>query len=141
MKKKLKAFTDMPPPMTKEKLKAFLSIINHLGKFFPSMVEVCESLRKLIPAKTEWTLNATYQKILNKAKAIIKEDACLEFYDETKPLYKETDAFGVGLGAALLQTRSNTSCHKDKALDNIILRLIAFTSKCLTGAKKDTVIF
>ena len=75
------------------------------------MAEVCESLRKLISAKTEWTWNGTYQKMFDIAKAIINEEACMKFYHETKPLYIETDASGVDLGAALLQTRSNTSCH------------------------------
>ena len=32
-----------------------------------------------------------------------------EFYDKTKPLFIETDASVVGLGAALLQTRGNKS--------------------------------
>ena len=72
----------------------------------------------------------------DKAKAIIKEDACMKFYDETKPLHIETDASGVGLGAALLQTRRNTNCHRDEALDNSILRPIAFSRKNLTGAEK-----
>ena len=67
-------------------------------------MEVCESLRKPMSAKSEWTWNVTYQKIFNKAKALIREDVCMKFYDETKPLYIETDASGVGLGAALIQT-------------------------------------
>ena len=32
-----------------------------------------------------------------KTKSIIKEDACMKFYDEMKPLYIETDASRVGL--------------------------------------------
>ena len=43
---------------------------------------------------------------------------------------------GAGLGAALLQTRSNTSCHRNEVPDNSILRPIAFTSKSLTGTEK-----
>ena len=111
---KLKALTDMPPPKTKMELQAFLSIINYLGKFFPSMAQVCESLRKLTSAKTEWTWNTIYQKMFDKEKAIIKEDAFMKFYDETRSLYIETDASGVGLGTVLIQTRSNTSCHRDE---------------------------
>ena len=62
----------------------------------------------------------------------------MKFYDETKPLYIETDVSGVGLGATLLQTRSNTGCSKDEATDNSILRPIAFTSKSLLKVEKGT---
>ena len=86
----------MPSPRIKKEFQAFLSIINSLGKFSHSMVEVCESLSKLMSAKTEWTWTTTYQKMFDKAKAIMKEDACMNFYDETKPLYIETDASEVG---------------------------------------------
>ena len=43
------------------------------------------------------------KKIIDKAKSIIKEDACMKVYDETKPLYIETDTYGIGLGASFLQ--------------------------------------
>ena len=66
-------------------------------------------------------LECIYQEMCNKATAIIKEDACMKFYDETKLLNIETDASWVGLGAALLQTRSNTSCLKDEVQDNSIV--------------------
>ena len=52
-----------------------------------------------------------------------------EIYYETQPLYMERDASGTGLGAALLQTVSGTSCPRDKAPDISILRLITFASK------------
>ena len=78
----------------------------------------------------------TCPKTLEESKAIIKEDACMKFYDETKPLYIETDVSGIRLGAALLQTTDNMSCHRDEAPDNSILRSITFASKNLTGAEK-----
>ena len=63
----------------------------------------------------------------------------MKFYDETKPLYIETDASGVGLAAALLQTRSSTSCPRYESPDNSILGPIAFARKSLLSSmEKDT---
>ena len=45
----------------------------------------------------------------------------MKFYNETKPLYLETDASGIGLSATLLQTRDGTSFPKDSAPDNTSL--------------------
>ena len=92
----------MPPSKTKKEIQAFLSITNYLGKFSSSTVEAYELLRKLTLAKTEWTWNTAYQKMFDKAKAIIKEDTYMKFHYKTKPLCIETDASGVGLGAAHL---------------------------------------
>ena len=64
----------------------------------------------------------------------------MKFYDETKPLYTEMDDSGVGLGAALLQTRSTTSHPRYETQDNNILRPIAFVSKNLSHMEKHTVI-
>ena len=75
-------------------------------------------------------------KMIEEAKAIMKEDACMNFHNETKLLNIETDTSGVGLGAALLQTKDNMNCHRDKVPDTSILRPIAFASKSLTGAEK-----
>ena len=99
------------------------------------MVQVYDLLRKLTSAKTERSWNATYQ-MFDNAKAIMKEDACMKFYDETKPQYIETDASEVGLGAVLPQKRSNTIYHRDEVPDNNILRPMAFSRRSLIGAEK-----
>ena len=62
----------------------------------------------------------------------------MKFYDDTKPLYIETDVSGVGLEGALLQTRNNTNFHGDEVQDNSILRPTALARKSLTRAEKDT---
>ena len=63
----------------------------------------------------------------------------MKFYDETKPLHLETDASGVRLGAALLQTRSGTSCPGDKVPDDSILRSITLPANPCQVQKEDTV--
>ena len=133
---KLRALTEMPVSKNKKELQAFLGIINYLNKFSPGMSEVCEPLRNLLSSKMTWTWNASYQQLFDKAKLLIKVEMCMKFYDDIKLLYLETDASGIGLGAALLQLRDNTGCHKDTAPDNTILCPIAFESKCLTSAEQ-----
>ena len=62
----------------------------------------------------------------------------MTLYAETNPLYIKTDAPGLGLGAALLQTRNGTSCPRDEPPDNSIIRPITFTSKSLLSLEKGT---
>ena len=61
-------------------------------------------------------------KLFYKAKIIINEDACMKFYDKTKPLYLEADASWVGIRAGLLQTRDGMNCLQNKNPDSTILR-------------------
>ena len=101
---KIKDLTDMMVPNNKKELQVFLGIINYLGKFSPGTADVCDPLHKLTSSKATWTWNASYQSLFNKAKLLIKSDMCMKFYDDTKPLYLETDSSRVGLGAALVWT-------------------------------------
>ena len=133
---KVRALTKMPAPKNKWELQSFLGIINYLGKFSPGTAEVCEPLRKLTSTRVAWTWNTSYQQMFNKAKSLIKAEVCMKFYDDTKPLYLETDASGVGLGVTLLQLHNNTACQKGMAPDNTNLHPIAFASKSLTGAER-----
>ena len=120
----------------KKELLAFLGKINYLSKVSASTADICIALRQLKLVKTEWSWNADYHKFFDKAKSIIRADTCMKFYDKTKPLYLETDAPGVELGVSLLQTRNCTSCPRDTAPENNILRPIAFASKSLSSTEK-----
>ena len=107
----------MPVPKSKKELQGFLSIINYLGKFSLDTAEVCKLLHKLTSSKKTWTWNASYQQLFDKAKSIMKADFCMKFYNDSKPLYLETDASGVSLGAALLQLHDNMVCQEGRAPD------------------------
>ena len=102
----------MPVPKNKKELQAFLGIINYLDKFSPDTAELCELLRKLTSSKMTWTWNALYQQLFDKAKSIVKADVCMKFYNDAKPLYLETDASRVSLGAALLNFTMTQSVKK-----------------------------
>ena len=60
----------------------------------------------------------------------------MKLYDETKPLYLETDAPGWGLGVDLLQISHEMHCLWDEAPDNTIQRLIALSSKNLSSTER-----
>ena len=94
---KVRALTEMPVPKNKREPQAFIGIINYLGKFSPGTAEVCKPLQKLTSSRTMWNWNTSYQQLFDKAKSLIKGEVCMKFYDDTKPLYLETDASGVSL--------------------------------------------
>ena len=106
---KIKALTDMLAPNNKKEIQVFLGIINYLGKFSLGTAEVCDPLQKLMLNKVTWTWNVSYQSLFSKAELLVKSEICMTFYDDTKPLYLETDASGVGLGATLLQTQEGAT--------------------------------
>ena len=76
-----------------------------------------------------------YQELYDKAKKIIKKDACLKFYDAPRPLFIETNAFGISSGTRLLQVRDDMNCRHDKIPDKGIGHPIAFTSKSLSSVE------
>ena len=76
---------------------------------------MCDPFQKLTSSRAVWMWNASYQALYNKTKALIKDDVCMRFYDETKPLYLKVEASGIGLGT--------------------IPRPIAFASKSLTQCR------
>ena len=75
----------MPLPKCNKGLQSFMGIVNSLSKFSPMTAVVCNFLRKPTLVKTEWAWNGMCQDLYSKAKDIIKHDACMKFYDASKP--------------------------------------------------------
>ena len=57
------------------------------------------------------------------------KDVCMKFYDASKPLYLQTDASGVGLGAGLLQMQQGMNCTYDEVPNKVALHPNAFASR------------
>ena len=110
-------------------------MVNYLSKFLQMMVGVCEPLRRLTSVSVAFTWNRSYQEIYERAKSLVKEEKCTKYYNIRKPLYLETDAWGLGLGATLLQARDDLNCGYDEVLGNTMLWPIAFTSKSLSNTE------
>ena len=91
--------------MLKKELWAFLRIINYSSKFSPATQEVFELLGRLTSVKAVWMWIRSYQNLCDKEKILIREDACIKFYYETRPLYLIMDTSRIALGADLLQIK------------------------------------
>ena len=84
---KIKALMEMPPPKNKKELQDFFGIFIYLGKVSPSTASICKPLWKLMSSKTVCTWNASFQILYDEAKLLIKDYACMKFYNGTKPPY------------------------------------------------------
>ena len=93
----------MPPVKSKKELDPCQGKINYLSTFLPITTEGCEPLQKLTLVKTYWAWNGMYQDLYDRTRKIIKEDACMKFFDVSRTLCLETDVPGASLGTRLLQ--------------------------------------
>ena len=62
-----------------------------------------------------------YQDLYEKEKTIVNKDVYMKFHDAAKPLYLETGASSISLGARLLQVRDDMNCSHDNVPSNVIL--------------------
>ena len=110
----------------KKELQLFLGMMNYLEKFISATWKT-----SIIKNKWIWNISNLY----DRAKAIIKKDATVEFYNEKEQMYLEIDGSSVGLGANLVQVRDGMWFPKNEAPNIAALWPIAFVSKSLTSAK------
>ena len=59
-----------------------------------------------------------YKDLYDRAKKIVKKDACMEFYDAARHLYLGTSACNVSLETRLSQVRDGRNCRNNEVLYN-----------------------
>ena len=96
-------------PTKKKELQSFWSIMKCLGKFSPETIVVWAT-EKIHIIRKGVDRNSTYPHLYDTAKAIIKKDASVAFYNKKEQPYLETDAFGMGLGWRKSSAKGGTEC-------------------------------
>ena len=103
--RKVEAIKKMQAPSTKQELHSFLGMVNYLSQFIPSMSDLASNLRKLLKKDViQWT--DSHEKEFQELKSKVSSDACLQYFDTTKPVTLQIDALKVGLGAVFIQKDS-----------------------------------
>ena len=121
-----------PTPKIREELQAFLELLCELftgtiwSIWTPTQIDIHED---------SLDLERNILSLIWKNKDTHYTEACMKFYDKTKPMYLQTDASREGLEAGLLQVRSSMIWPWDESSDNTTLQPIAFASKIVLGAK------
>ena len=93
----------MPSPTNKKQVQSFISMINYLSKFSPTLLELTEPIRELSRDKGPFIWGTEHQAAFTKMKQEISSASMLAYYYPKKQTVLQTDASIRGLGACLLQ--------------------------------------
>ena len=119
---------------------SMLVYMPHMDSLASTMSQKCCTHMKMTQADSDsmaqlHTLSWSLGQISQKPKILIKKDAFVKFYDETKTIYIETNASGVSLRAGMLQVRDTMNCTRYELPDNTLHRpTTAFAGKNLSNA-------
>ena len=125
-KRKVKEITSVPLPTDVSKLRSFLGMVNHYGKFVKRCTDLSAPLNKLLRKDEQWNWTDECQTSFLKIKDALTSTDVLPHYDPKLPLGLACDASSIGVGRVLFH----------KYLDGSE-RPIAYASKSLTSAEKN----
>ena len=85
--RKIQVIKQMQAPSTKQELQSFISMINYLSQFVPSMSDITTPLRKLLKRDVLFQWTDYHKEAFKKLKDSISSDMYLQNFDTTKPVY------------------------------------------------------
>ena len=77
-RKKIKAITDVPAPIDVSKLRSFLGMVNHYGKFVKSLTELIAPYHPRSNGKAEWFVQ-TFKNAIRRGKHVGVQKALCQF--------------------------------------------------------------
>jgi hypothetical protein len=113
MQDKIQAVKEIPIPMTKKQVRAFLGLTGYYRKFIPNYASIAYPLTNLTKKKMSNTVqwSETCQEAFDKLKASLTSKPIVKAPDFEKKFYLQTDASQFGLGAVLTQFDQDGSEH------------------------------
>ena len=101
--KKVEAIVQNSKPDDKRSVQRFLSMVNYLHPFCPSLPDVVCPLHNLTKPDVQFVWASTHEEAWQTAKSLIADAPCLAYFDPKKPIILQVDASESGLGEAILQ--------------------------------------
>ena len=129
-KSKINAVYEWPKLTNVKEVQSFMGFANYYQRFIKNFGIIASPLTNLTKKTEEFKWTDSYQQAFKKLKDTIVSDTILSQYNPKKPVELETDASNFAIGATIRQ--------RD---DEGRIRLIAFTSKKLHGAKLNYLIY
>ena len=100
---KIRAISEMPPPVDSKGASRFCGMVTYLSRFLPKLADVIEPIRRLTHKDMEWSWAKDQTEAFEKIKILLTKAPVLAYYDPKLPLCIQCDSSQFGLGAALLQ--------------------------------------
>ena len=100
---KIRAVQVMPTPNDVAGVRRFIGFTNYLSKFLPRLSDVCAPLRQLTVQDMEWFWTDIHDRAVSQVKSLVTQAPVLKYFDSTKGVALQCDAWDKGPGAVIMQ--------------------------------------